>query len=95
MISAYEGILLAGAPEILNTVQSAVQMIVYAIGGVIALIGGVDALSGYSNQSSGKMSEGIVKAVGGAGIILLGFKLIPAIFENFSITAFGIINFWF
>ena len=79
----------------LETIQEVVKLIVYAIGGVIALIGGIDALSGYSNQSSGKMSEGIVKAVGGAGIILLGNRLIPAIFENFNITAFGIINFWF
>lgn len=82
-------------PGILTTVQNVVQVLVYIIGGVFALIGSIEALSGYSNQSSGKMSEGIVKAVGGAGVIIIGYGLVPAIFEGISITAFGIGNFWF
>ena len=63
-------------------IQDAVQMLIYIIGGAVALIGIVDALSGYSNQSSGKMSEGIIKAVGGAGIVAIGMTLIPKMFAG-------------
>ena len=63
-------------------IQEAVQTLIYIVGGAIALVGIVDALSGYSNQSSGKMSEGIIKAVGGAGIVLIGAALVPQIFPN-------------
>ena len=63
-------------------IQEAVQMLIYIIGGAVALIGIVDALSGYSNQSSGKMSEGIIKAVGGAGIVVIGASLIPKMFAG-------------
>lgn len=63
-------------------IQAAVKTLVNIVGGAIAMIGIIDALSGYSNQSSGKMSEGIIKAVGGAGIILIGSTLIPQIFSG-------------
>lgn len=63
-------------------IQEAVQTLIYIVGGAIALVGIVDALSGYSNQSSGKMSEGIIKAVGGAGIVVIGAALVPQIFAN-------------
>lgn len=63
-------------------IQEAVQMLIYIIGGAVAMIGVVDALSGYSNQSSGKMSEGIIKAVGGAGIVAVGATLIPKMFAG-------------
>lgn len=66
-----------------EAIQTAVQSLIYIIGGAIALMGIVDALSGYSNQSSGKMSEGIIKAIGGAGIIGIGAVLVPQIFANF------------
>lgn len=75
-------ILLSG---ILGTIQESVQALIYIVGGAIAMVGVMDALSGYSNQSSGKMSEGVIKAVGGAGIILIGLKLVPAIFNGIGL----------
>lgn len=63
-------------------VQEAVQMLVYILGGAFALIGTIDAFTGYSNQSSGKQSEGIIKAIGGAGIIAIGAMLIPKMFAG-------------
>lgn len=68
--------------SIVVTIENTVKFIVYIVGGAIALIGVIDALSGYSNQASGKMSEGIIKAVGGAGIIIVCSKLASAIFES-------------
>lgn len=65
-----------------SAIEEAIQTLIYIVGGAIALVGIVDALSGYSNQSSGKMSEGIIKAVGGAGIIAIGATLIPQIFSG-------------
>ena len=66
----------------LQNIQDAIQTIVYIIGGAVALMGVIDALSGYSNQSSGKMSEGIIKAMGGAGIVVIGATLVPQIFAG-------------
>lgn len=63
-------------------IMISIQSLVYIIGGAVALMGIIDALSGYSNQSSGKMSEGVIKAVGGAGIIVIGSTLIPKIFSG-------------
>lgn len=63
-------------------IQEAIQTVVYIIGGAVALMGIIDALSGYSNQSSGKMSEGIIKAMGGVGIVAIGATLIPQIFSG-------------
>lgn len=63
-------------------IQEIIQMLVSIIGGAVALMGAIDAFSGYSNQSSGKQSEGIIKAIGGAGIILVGLKLVPLLFEG-------------
>lgn len=63
-------------------IQEAIQTLVYIIGGAVALMGIIDALSGYSNQSSGKMSEGIIKAMGGVGIVAIGATLIPQIFSG-------------
>lgn len=65
-----------------SAIQEAIQTLVYIVGGAIALVGIIDALSGYSNQSSGKMSEGIIKAVGGAGIVAIGVTLVPQIFSG-------------
>lgn len=68
--------------EIFETVKEIVQIVVYAIGGAIALSGIIDAASGYSNQSSGKMSEGVIKAVGGAVIVIIGLNFVPQIFDS-------------
>lgn len=63
-------------------IQKALTTLVCILGGGVALMGIIDAFSGYSNQSSGKQSEGIIKAIGGAGIILIGTQLIKVIFEG-------------
>lgn len=63
-------------------IQTALKTLVYILGGGVALMGIIDAFSGYSNQSSGKQSEGIIKAIGGAGIILVGSQLLNAIFAG-------------
>lgn len=63
-------------------IQTALKTVVYILGGGVALMGVIDAFSGYSNQSSGKQSEGIIKAIGGAGIILVGSQLLNAIFAG-------------
>lgn len=63
-------------------IQTALKTVVYILGGGVALMGVIDASSGYSNQSSGKQSEGIIKAIGGAGIILVGSQLLNAIFAG-------------
>ncbi len=63
-------------------IEDIIQTLVSIIGGAVALMGVIDAFSGYSNQSSGKQSEGIIKAIGGAGIILVGLKLVPLLFEG-------------
>ncbi|MCI9465472.1 MAG: conjugative transfer protein [Lachnospiraceae bacterium] len=65
-----------------TVIQDAIQTLIYIVGGAIAVVGVVDALSGYSNQSSGKMSEGIIKAIGGAGIVAIGMTLVPQIFAG-------------
>lgn len=65
-------------------IQGAITTIVSLVGGAIAAVGLIDAASGYSNQSSGKMQEGIVKAVGGVGIVLVGTMLVPKIFEGIT-----------
>lgn len=70
--------------NLLPEIQTAVTTLVNIVGGAIAVIGVIDALSGYSNQSSGKMSEGVIKAIGGAGIILIGTTLIPQIFSGLT-----------
>ncbi|MCM1388117.1 MAG: Maff2 family protein [Bacillus sp. (in: Bacteria)] len=75
-------LLAADSAIIYTDIMAAVQTLVYIIGGAVALLGVIDALSGYSNQSSGKMSEGIIKAVGGAGIVAIGASLIPKIFAG-------------
>ena len=63
-------------------VQEAVKMLVYILGGAFALIGSIEALTGYSNQSSGKQSEGIIKAIGGAAIIIIGSSLVDKMFAG-------------
>lgn len=65
-----------------SVIQKSIETLVYIIGGAIAMVGVIDALSGYSNQSSGKMSEGIIKAVGGVGIIVIGATLVPSLFNG-------------
>lgn len=65
-----------------ENIQKALRTVVYILGGGVALMGVIDAFSGYSNQSSGKQSEGIIKAIGGAGIIIVGSQLLNAIFEG-------------
>ena len=45
-------------------ISKALTTLVSILGGAFALIGGIDAFSGYSNQSSGKQSEGIIKFIG-------------------------------
>ncbi len=65
-----------------TVIQDAIQTLIYIVGGAIAVVGVVDALSGYSNQSSGKISEGIIKAIGGAGIVAIGMTLVPQIFAG-------------
>lgn len=63
-------------------IKTALITLVSILGGGVALMGLIDAFSGYSNQSSGKQSEGIIKAIGGAGIILVGNVIINAIFTG-------------
>lgn len=63
-------------------VQKGVTTLVSIIGGGVALMGAIDGFSGYSNQSSGKQSEGVIKFIGGAGIILVGNVIIKAMFTG-------------
>lgn len=63
-------------------ISKALTTLVSILGGGVALMGLIDAFSGYSNQSSGKQSEGVIKAIGGAGIILVGNVIIKAIFTG-------------
>lgn len=67
-----------------SDIENMVKVIVNIIGGAVLLIGAIDALSGYSNQSSGKLSEGIIKAIGGAGIMIIGSTLVSKIFEGIT-----------
>ena len=61
-------------------VQGFLKTAVTIFGGIICLIGAMDAFSGYSNQSSGKQSEGFVKLAGGAAIIIIGTAIVDKMF---------------
>lgn len=61
-------------------VQGWLKIAVTIFGGIICLIGAMDAFSGYSNQSSGKQSEGFMKLGGGAAIILIGSAIVDKLF---------------
>ena len=78
--SAYPYLVLASIGY--ENISKALTTLVSILGGGVGLMGLIDAFSGYSNQSSGKQSEGIIKAIGGAGIIVVSNMLIPAIFEG-------------
>ena len=66
-------------------IENAIQVVVSLAGGGIALYGVIETLSGYSQQASGKMSDGVMKIIGGAGIILIGTKLESKMFQGIAI----------
>ena len=66
-------------------IENVLKVVVSLVGGGVALYGVIEALSGYSQQASGKMSDGIMKIVGGVGIIIIGAMLIPKMFQGIAI----------
>lgn len=55
------------------------QKLAYLIGAGLGLWGLVNLMEGYGNDNPGAKSQGMKQFVSGAGIVLIGMLLIPAL----------------
>ncbi|MCD8208112.1 MAG: Maff2 family protein [Bacteroidales bacterium] len=59
------------------------EILIILIGAGLALWGIVNLLEGYGNDNPGAKSQGMKQLMSGAGIILIGVLLIPALSDLF------------
>lgn len=55
------------------------KMLVIALGGGIGVWGLVNLMEGYGNDNPGAKSQGIKQLMAGAGVALIGLKLVPVL----------------
>lgn len=55
------------------------KILVIALGGGIGVWGLVNLMEGYGNDNPGAKSQGIKQLMAGAGVALIGLKLVPVL----------------
>lgn len=59
--------------------------VVVAVGGGVGVWGIVNLLEGYGNDNPGAKSQGIKQLMAGAGIAMIGLKVIPQLATLFTV----------
>lgn len=67
-----------------SSAKTVLQAVVCIIGAALALWGVVNLLEGYGSDNPGSKSQGLKLVGAGAGIILVGISLVPALFDYIS-----------
>ncbi len=62
---------------------STLATIVIAIGGGLAVWGIINLLEGYGNDNPGAKSQGMKQLMAGAGVAIVGLKVIPLLSSLF------------
>ncbi len=73
-----------GGDEFFARAFTVLEILIILIGAGLALWGIVNLLEGYGNDNPGAKSQGIKQLMAGAGIILIGVILVPALENLFN-----------